>query len=81
MNSPSTHSLEQAILSVPNMVCEGCAEKIKREVASLPGIREVKVGIWRKRVRVSFDSSRVGKSEIIRTLQEANFEVADLIEP
>ena len=77
MNSRTAVALEQATLGVANMVCDGCAERIRNALASLTGVRRAKVGLWLKQVRVSFDPSRLNKAAIIQAHEEAKFNVAD----
>jgi P-type Cu+ transporter len=36
----------------PNMVCEGCAEKISTALSSVPGVREVKSKVPQKHVSI-----------------------------
>jgi copper chaperone CopZ len=64
-------------VSVPSMVCDGCAEKIRTALTALPGVREVKVGLWRKRVRVRYEPARVEEGQLKETIAAAGFTVAD----
>lgn len=64
-------------LSVPSMVCDGCAEKIRNAVTALPGVHEVKVGLWRKRVRVRYEPTRVQEAQLKQAIASAGFAVAE----
>ncbi len=70
----------EADFSVPAIVCEGCGEKIRAALTALPGVHEVKVGLWRKRVRVRYEPGRVGASRLEEAIAEAGFVVADAAE-
>jgi copper chaperone CopZ len=63
--------------SVPAMVCDGCAETIRNALAALPGVREVKVGLWRKRVRVRYEPARVQEAQLKQAIASAGFAVAE----
>lgn len=78
MTAKTPVSLDMATFRIPNMVCDGCAERIRNTLTSLVGVRGVNVGVWRKRVRVSFDPMRVGRPAIVRALEQANFHVAEV---
>jgi copper chaperone CopZ len=45
-------------LRIPNMVCEGCAEKIEGVLRTLPGVRNVRSDVWQKRICVRFVMSQ-----------------------
>ncbi len=58
---------------IPNMVCEGCAEKIGSALSSLPGVREVKSKVPQKRVRVRYEPSRLRAQQLRQALEQAGF--------
>jgi copper chaperone CopZ len=60
-------------LAVPSMVCDGCAGTIRAALVALPGIREVKVSLWRKRVRVRFEPSQLDAARIRQAIAAAGF--------
>ena len=68
-----TGPLSEIELSVPSMVCDGCAEKIREALTAIPGVRAVKPKLWRKRVRVRYESSKVTESQIKDALGAAGF--------
>ena len=49
---------------IPNMGCEECAEKIDGVLHALPGVREVRPNVANKRIRVSFEPSRVDPDQL-----------------
>jgi len=55
---PAGGDVSEIEFSVPSMVCDGCADKIRRKLTALPGVEAVKPRRWRKRVRVRFDPSK-----------------------
>jgi copper chaperone CopZ len=60
-------------LAVPSMVCDGCAETIRAALKALPGVRDVKVSLWHKRVRVRFEPSRLEEARIRQVIAAAGF--------
>jgi copper chaperone/mercuric ion binding protein len=65
---------------VPSMVCVGCADKIRRKLTALPGVETVKPRLWRKRVRVRFDPSKVEDAQIRAALDAAGYRAARVSE-
>lgn len=63
--------------SVPSMVCDGCAGKIRSALTALPGVREVRVGLWRKRVRVRYEAARVQQAQLEEAIGSAGFAVSE----
>ncbi|MGH7206816.1 MAG: heavy-metal-associated domain-containing protein [Nitrospiraceae bacterium] len=58
---------------MPNMVCKGCAEKIRTALSSLPGVREVKSKVPQKHVYVRYEPSKVQEFRFRKVLEEAGF--------
>lgn len=58
---------------IPNMVCEGCAEKISTSLNSLPGVREVKPKLPQKHVYVRYEPDKVQKHNLKDTVEKAGF--------
>lgn len=73
----STGPLSNAEFSVPSIVCDGCAERVRDALMALPGIREVKPSLWRKRILVRYEPSKVREEQIKDALGAAGFETAD----
>jgi len=58
---------------IPNMVCEGCAQKISGTLGALPGVREVKPRVPRKHVTVHYDPAKVSDEQLKDSLEQAGF--------
>lgn len=76
MTHDSTTSVEVE-LSIPSMVCDGCGEKIRQALMAVPGVRGVKANLWRKRIHVRYQPSKVHEAEIKDALCTAGFRVAE----
>lgn len=68
-NSP----LSNEELFIPEMHCEGCAEKISTVLAALPGVREVKPKVSQKRIYVSYEPGKVSEKQLKETIKKAGF--------
>lgn len=79
MGSPVRHSgITELELSIPSMMCDGCAEKIQNTLEAISGVRNVKAKLWRKRVRVRYDLSKLTKEQIRDALEAAGFATAEV---
>ncbi|CAN5776163.1 heavy metal translocating P-type ATPase [soil metagenome] len=65
--------LAETDLSVPNMVCEGCAEKISVALKALPGVSEVKPKVAQKHIFVRYEPAKVQKQELLAAVEKAGF--------
>lgn len=68
-------SLAELELLVPNMVCEGCAEKIGTALGSLPGVREVRPKVPQKHITVRYEPAKVREQQLKEAISKAGFAV------
>lgn len=64
----------EVAFSVPGMVCDGCAERIRTNLTVIPGVLNVKTRLWRKQVHVRFQVTKVDKQALIAALAQAGFD-------
>jgi copper chaperone CopZ len=64
--------------AVPSMVCDGCVQTIRTALKALPGARQSKVSLWRKRVRLRYERGRLGEDEIRRVVVASGFVIQDM---
>lgn len=74
MNDRTKTSLTEVTFSVPGMMCDGCAEKVRDAVMGIPGVRQAKFSAWHKRVTVYFEASQIEPQQIKSALESAGFE-------
>ncbi|AWN42611.1 heavy-metal-associated domain-containing protein [Methylobacterium durans] len=67
-------SLSKVTFTVPGMICDGCAEKVRDAVLGVPGVHQAKPSTWHKRVTVTFEASRIEPGQIRSALDSAGFE-------
>jgi copper chaperone CopZ len=60
------------VLSVPDIVCDGCATSIRKALGALPGVAAVDVDVARKTVAVTHDPSAT-REAIVGALERAGF--------
>ena len=66
-------SLADMEFLVPNMVCEGCAEKITTALKAVPGVREVRSKVPQKHIYVQYEPGHVQKEQLKETVGKAGF--------
>ncbi|WP_026370469.1 heavy-metal-associated domain-containing protein [Kallotenue papyrolyticum] len=59
--------------TVPSMSCQHCVNAITREVSNLPGVRQVKVDLGSKRVRVEA-APDVSPEAVAEAIREAGYD-------
>jgi len=64
-------------VSVPSMVCDGCADQIRTALAAMPGVREVKIGLWRKRVQIRYQPALLQPAQLTDAIVAAGFAVPE----
>ena len=65
---------------VPNMVCEGCAEKIAGALISVPGVRDVRPNVPQKRIWVRYEPEKVREQQLKDALAKIGFTTLDTSE-
>ncbi|GAC1425567.1 MAG: hypothetical protein NVSMB67_27430 [Flavisolibacter sp.] len=63
---------------VNNMVCEGCAEKIKTVLSVLPGVKDVKSKVFQKQVAVNYYPGQIKQSELQQVIEKAGFNAVEI---
>ena len=58
---------------VEGMQCDACASKLKKALASLPGVQELSVSFKDRAARVVFETSEIHINRLEAAIQEAGF--------
>ncbi|PZX51547.1 copper chaperone [Algoriphagus ratkowskyi] len=66
--------MKTTTLTIGNMVCQGCAEKISDILKELHGIKIVKTKTIQKTVQVEFDPNQINESQIETALIKSGYE-------
>jgi copper chaperone len=67
-----------ATLNVPDISCEHCERAVTNALTPLEGVRDVRVDVPAKRVRVAYDERVVTVEEMKRALQREDYPVASV---
>lgn len=67
--------MAKTTLSVPDISCEHCERTITEALTPLDGVREVKVDIPAKQVRVDYDEATIDVERFKAVLQEEEYPV------
>ena len=62
---------------VPNMVCEGCAEKITTALQAMSGVRETRSKVPQKRIQVRYEPAKVHEQQLKDAVSKAGFTALD----
>ena len=66
---------DQTIVTVPEIVCDGCATSIKKALGNVKGISAVEVDVEAKKVTVNHDEN-ISREAIINALDRAGYEAS-----
>jgi copper chaperone CopZ len=58
---------------IPNLVCEGCAEKIEGSLRSIAGVHQVRANVGQKRILVRYEPERVRPEQLEEAVKRAGF--------
>ncbi len=70
--APKVDDLE-VILALENLHCINCVAKVEELLRGIPGVREARVNLSKKQVRVSFSSSEFGLPKVFHHLEAYGF--------
>jgi len=68
--------MEEAIIKVKGMSCQGCVKSVTRVLQELPGVSRAEVSLERGEARVNYDVAQVGLDAMRRAVADAGFEAA-----
>jgi copper chaperone len=70
-----SNPVANTVLNVPDISCEHCERTITNALTPITGVRQVKVDIPTRQVRVDFDESKVSVEQMKDVLQEEDYPV------
>lgn len=74
----TARALVDADFLIPNMVCEGCAEKIGEALHAVPGVQEIRPNVQGKRIRVRYEPATIQPEDLKAVVREAGFTAVDV---
>ena len=66
-------------LNVPDISCEHCERAITEALSPVEGVRDVRVDIPAKRVRVEYDETVVNLNKLREVLEEEEYPVESVV--
>ncbi|MDI3326978.1 MAG: copper chaperone CopZ [Alicyclobacillaceae bacterium] len=63
------------VLQVKGMSCDHCVHAVESALKALDGVEKVRVDLGKGEVEVSFDSSRVGREQFRKAVEDAGYEL------
>jgi copper chaperone len=71
--------VKQVILNVPDISCEHCERAITQALTPVEGVREVRVDIPARQVRVAYDENLVDVARMEEVLKEEDYPVESVV--
>ncbi|MBX6361778.1 MAG: metal-sensing transcriptional repressor [Acidobacterium ailaaui] len=72
-------SMKEISLTIDNMVCQGCAEKISDILKETKGVEDVNTKVMKKLVNIKFNPTETNENELIAILTKAGYKPKDKI--
>ena len=66
--------MEQTVIRVEGMSCQGCVKNLTGVLAALSGVGEVSVSLDEARATVSFDAERISREQLCAAIEDAGFD-------
>ncbi|KAI0358286.1 heavy metal translocatin [Trametes cingulata] len=77
---PLDTSVEHAILAIKGMTCTGCENKLRRTLAGIPAISNVKASLVLCRAEFDFDSGVADLASLVQLIQQRSGFSAEVVE-
>lgn len=66
-------TMKETTLTIENMVCQGCAEKITDILKKVDGVKNVNTKVMKKLVHIQFISEKINEEELKAVLTETGY--------
>lgn len=66
------------VFSVPQMQCEGCEAKVKKNIKNLKGLKAFKIDLPKKTVAITYDSDKTTVKKLQDAFHKFNYEATVL---
>ncbi|MCL2345858.1 MAG: heavy-metal-associated domain-containing protein [Desulfobulbus sp.] len=68
--------MEETVIQIGGMTCQGCVSNITGILAALPGVASTTVSLAEGAAQVRFDPSVVARPALLAAVEEAGFDAA-----
>lgn len=67
--------MEQVVIKVDGMTCKHCKMAVEKALQGVPGVQEADVDLAGKKVKVTYDADKSGKTDLDRAITDAGYSV------
>jgi copper chaperone len=67
--------MEEIVMGVGGMSCQGCVKNISGVLQALPGVAQVDVSLEAAQARIAYDPATVGVAQFKEAIEGAGFDV------
>ncbi len=68
--------MENTVIQIGGMSCQGCVKNITGVLAALPGVDAAEVSLEAAQAQVKFDPARIGRAQLLDAIEDAGFDAA-----
>lgn len=69
-------AIEQTVIKVGGMSCQGCVKSVTKVLLELPGVSKAEVSLERGEAVIDYDAGKVTRDAIKQAIDAAGFEPA-----
>ena len=66
--------MENTVIKVGGMSCQGCVKNITGVLSALPGVSSAEVSLEAAEARVAFDAQSVSRAVLVEAIEDAGFD-------
>ena len=66
--------MENTVIKVGGMSCQGCVKNITGVLSALPGVSSAEVSLEAAEARVAFDAQSVSRAALVEAIEDAGFD-------
>lgn len=77
-SAEKAEKLSQVEYSIPDMMCQGCAETICDALNVVPGVQRVKPNVLQKQVQITYEGEEVNGEQLKNKLKKAGFTAIEI---
>ncbi len=67
--------MQEIVIGVGGMSCQGCVKNVTGVLQALPGVERVEVSLEAAQATVAFDPAKVGEAQFRDAIEGAGFDV------
>ena len=68
--------MENTVIKIVGMSCQGCVSNITTVLSGLPGVTSAEVSLEAGEARVVYDAHSIGRPALLAAIEDAGFDAA-----